>query len=196
MWRLGACSALISSGTGSSRRSSKSKTAHRFAARRCARFFLAAPELKPKPKETAHGHQDASLPVEYYCGDDVVKPLVAEIQHCGIEPLKNKDGITSDKLIVYFSGREESPRVQPHQLGRDRRDHRRRRYRPLGRPPHLFVREPGARRWQDGELRPCPRGIGTPTEEGGTAPKAPTPKANGGTNSAAPTSPTNRSSRR
>ena len=49
-----------------------------------------------------------AFPSKYFCGDDVIKPLVAEIQHSGIEPLKNKDGITSDKLIIYFSGRKKA----------------------------------------------------------------------------------------
>ena len=49
-----------------------------------------------------------AFPSKYFCGDDVAKPLVVEVQHCGIEPLKNKDGVTSDKLIVYFSGQKKA----------------------------------------------------------------------------------------
>jgi hypothetical protein len=49
-----------------------------------------------------------AFPSKYFCGDDVAKPLAREIQHCGIEPLKNKEGITSDKLIVYFVGEKKA----------------------------------------------------------------------------------------
>ena len=49
-----------------------------------------------------------AFPSKYFCGDDVVKPLVAEIQHCGIEQLKNREGITSDKLVVYFANQKKA----------------------------------------------------------------------------------------
>lgn len=46
--------------------------------------------------------KNVAFPSLYWRGDDVVKPITAEIQHVNIEPLKSKDGTSEDKLIVYF----------------------------------------------------------------------------------------------
>lgn len=50
--------------------------------------------------------KNVAFPSLYFRGDDVVKPIIAEIQDVNIEALKSKDGSSEDKLIVYFVGQK------------------------------------------------------------------------------------------
>ena len=35
------------------------------------------------------------------------KPLVVEIDHCVVEPLKNNEGITKEKLVIFFTDQKQ-----------------------------------------------------------------------------------------
>ena len=52
--------------------------------------------------------KNEAFPSKYYRGEDVAKPLNVEIQHCGIETLKNREGVSQNKLVVHFTGQQKS----------------------------------------------------------------------------------------
>jgi len=51
--------------------------------------------------------KDELFASKYFKADALKKPIVVEIQHCTVEPLKNAEGVSKDKLVVYFVGQKQ-----------------------------------------------------------------------------------------